>query len=216
MSGPDLVRDGASPRWPLEREPMLLETSLPGVFVAGDVRRSSMKRVASAVGEGAMAVLPGPPVPGDPVTLARELGATFLFESLSEEQLERLAALGVEVPFETGDIIFVEGQPAEFLWVLLVGRDGAGAERRRSANSPRDRRPPGDVRRRHSGVLRLVGGQRLPSHGQSAANRAASSDCLRANSAACWPSGRRLPSTSWTAICSAWRASKRRFASASA
>jgi thioredoxin reductase (NADPH) len=56
VSGAELVRDGVSPRWPLEREPLPLETSLPGVFVAGDVRRSSMKRVASAVGEGAMAV----------------------------------------------------------------------------------------------------------------------------------------------------------------
>jgi thioredoxin reductase (NADPH) len=50
------LREGASPRWSLERQPLLLETSMPGVFVAGDVRRSSMKRVASAVGEGAMAV----------------------------------------------------------------------------------------------------------------------------------------------------------------
>jgi thioredoxin reductase (NADPH) len=56
VSGPELLRDAISPRWPLEREPLPLETSLPGVFVAGDVRRSSMKRVASAVGEGAMAV----------------------------------------------------------------------------------------------------------------------------------------------------------------
>jgi thioredoxin reductase (NADPH) len=42
--------------WPLERDPYLLESSVPGVFVAGDVRASSMKRVASAVGEGAMAI----------------------------------------------------------------------------------------------------------------------------------------------------------------
>ncbi|HEY1293236.1 MAG TPA: FAD-dependent oxidoreductase [Chloroflexota bacterium] len=56
LSGSDLGRGGTADRWPLEREPLLLETSLPGVFVAGDVRRSSMKRVASAVGEGAMAV----------------------------------------------------------------------------------------------------------------------------------------------------------------
>jgi len=42
--------------WPLERDPHLLETSMPGVFVAGDVRAGSMKRVASSVGEGAMAV----------------------------------------------------------------------------------------------------------------------------------------------------------------
>jgi thioredoxin reductase (NADPH) len=47
---------GAGPRWPLERVPLLLETSSPGVFAAGDVRRSSMKRVASAVGEGSSAV----------------------------------------------------------------------------------------------------------------------------------------------------------------
>ena len=43
-------------RWPLERPPYVLETSVPGVFAAGDVRLDSMKRVASAVGEGAMAV----------------------------------------------------------------------------------------------------------------------------------------------------------------
>jgi hypothetical protein len=42
--------------WPLERPPMLLETSLPGVFAAGDVRRGSVKRVASAVGAGSIAV----------------------------------------------------------------------------------------------------------------------------------------------------------------
>ncbi|HEX6800013.1 MAG TPA: FAD-dependent oxidoreductase [Ktedonobacterales bacterium] len=56
LSGGDLLRDGAHPRWAGEREPYPLETSLPGVFVAGDARRSSMKRVAAAVGEGAMAV----------------------------------------------------------------------------------------------------------------------------------------------------------------
>ena len=56
IAGADLLRDGVAPRWAATREPYLLETSLPGVFVAGDARRSSMKRVASAVGEGAMAV----------------------------------------------------------------------------------------------------------------------------------------------------------------
>ena len=56
LSGPELPRGAAHPHWPAEREPYLLETSLPGVFVAGDARRSSMKRVASAVGEGAIAV----------------------------------------------------------------------------------------------------------------------------------------------------------------
>jgi thioredoxin reductase (NADPH) len=42
--------------WPLEREPLMLETNVPGVFAAGDVRHASIKRVASGVGEGAIAV----------------------------------------------------------------------------------------------------------------------------------------------------------------
>ena len=52
LSGRDVQDNG----WPLEREPYVLETSVPGVFVAGDVRARSIKRVASAVGEGSMAV----------------------------------------------------------------------------------------------------------------------------------------------------------------
>jgi thioredoxin reductase (NADPH) len=57
LAGPDLSPAGARPKgWPLERPPYHLETSVPGVFVAGDVRADSVKRVASAVGEGAMAV----------------------------------------------------------------------------------------------------------------------------------------------------------------
>jgi thioredoxin reductase (NADPH) len=49
-------RDAQNNGWPLQREPFLLETTVPGVFVAGDVRARSIKRVASAVGEGSMAV----------------------------------------------------------------------------------------------------------------------------------------------------------------
>jgi thioredoxin reductase (NADPH) len=56
MTGADLFRDDRRVPWPLEREPYLLETSVPGIFAVGDVRRGSVKRVASAVGEGAMAV----------------------------------------------------------------------------------------------------------------------------------------------------------------
>jgi thioredoxin reductase (NADPH) len=52
LAGPDAKEAG----WPLKREPYLLETTVPGVFVAGDVRARSIKRVASAVGEGSMAV----------------------------------------------------------------------------------------------------------------------------------------------------------------
>jgi thioredoxin reductase (NADPH) len=58
LTGLGLLGDDGRPPpdWPLERDPYLLESSVPGVFVAGDVRAASMKRVASAVGEGAMAV----------------------------------------------------------------------------------------------------------------------------------------------------------------
>nr|WP_201469941.1 FAD-dependent oxidoreductase [Microbacterium hydrocarbonoxydans] len=55
LTGVDLAPDDLR-RWPLERPPYYLETSVPGIFAAGDVRANSVKRVASAVGEGAMAV----------------------------------------------------------------------------------------------------------------------------------------------------------------
>jgi thioredoxin reductase (NADPH) len=56
-TGPDLSRDElAAAHWPLARPPFLLETSLPGVFAVGDVRGGNIKRVASAVGEGSIAV----------------------------------------------------------------------------------------------------------------------------------------------------------------
>ena len=57
LTGVDLLVDGKYPKnWPLERAPYYLETSVPGLFAAGDVRHNSVKRCASAVGEGAMAV----------------------------------------------------------------------------------------------------------------------------------------------------------------
>jgi thioredoxin reductase (NADPH) len=57
LAGPDLRADGKiAPEWKENREPYLLESSVPGVFVAGDVRHGSVKRVASAVGEGSIAV----------------------------------------------------------------------------------------------------------------------------------------------------------------
>jgi thioredoxin reductase (NADPH) len=57
LTGPDLLEHGNRPAgWPLERDPLALETSAPGVFAAGDARHGSTKRVAGAVGEGAMAV----------------------------------------------------------------------------------------------------------------------------------------------------------------
>ena len=57
LTGADLLSLGKPPKsWSLEREPLLLEASVPGVFAAGDVRADSVKRVAAAVGEGAITV----------------------------------------------------------------------------------------------------------------------------------------------------------------
>ena len=56
-TGPDLLSNGTRPAgWDRDRDPFYLECSVPGIFAAGDVRANSVKRVASAVGEGAMAV----------------------------------------------------------------------------------------------------------------------------------------------------------------
>jgi thioredoxin reductase (NADPH) len=53
----DLLQDTRFPSvWPLERSPLMMETSLPGVFAIGDVRSSSLKRVAAAVGDGSIAI----------------------------------------------------------------------------------------------------------------------------------------------------------------
>ncbi|HEY3437670.1 MAG TPA: NAD(P)/FAD-dependent oxidoreductase, partial [Actinotalea sp.] len=56
ITGEELLTQTDEPHWPLDRRPLMLETSVPGVLAVGDVRRSSVKRVASAVGEGALAV----------------------------------------------------------------------------------------------------------------------------------------------------------------
>jgi thioredoxin reductase (NADPH) len=57
LTGPDLMRDGKPPKgWSLDRDPGLLETNVPGVFAVGDVRHGSIKRVASGVGEGSVAI----------------------------------------------------------------------------------------------------------------------------------------------------------------
>ncbi len=57
ITGPDLIQDGRRPKnWKLKRDPYLLETSVPGIFAAGDIRQGAVRRVASAVGQGANAI----------------------------------------------------------------------------------------------------------------------------------------------------------------
>ena len=75
--------------WPLERDPFLLETSVPGIFAAGDVRHGSIKRVASAVGEGLDGRIADPPVPranAGPIT-STSFCTVDLFDDLTDEQL---------------------------------------------------------------------------------------------------------------------------------
>jgi thioredoxin reductase (NADPH) len=57
LTGSDLMQDGKHPPgWPLERDPFILETSVPGIFAAGDVRFGTNHRVATAAGEGGIAI----------------------------------------------------------------------------------------------------------------------------------------------------------------
>ena len=57
LTGQDLIRSGKRPKgWNLDRDPGLLETNVPGIFAVGDVRHGSIKRVASGVGEGSIAI----------------------------------------------------------------------------------------------------------------------------------------------------------------
>ena len=57
LTGQDLIHEGLRPKnWELKRDPYLLETSVPGIFAAGDVRQGAVRRVASAVGQGAIAI----------------------------------------------------------------------------------------------------------------------------------------------------------------
>jgi thioredoxin reductase (NADPH) len=57
LTGPDLLKEGKRPKgWPLDRDPLILETSVPGIFAAGDVRFGTNHRVASATGEGGIAI----------------------------------------------------------------------------------------------------------------------------------------------------------------
>jgi thioredoxin reductase (NADPH) len=57
LTGPDLIRGGRRPKnWRLSRDPFLLETSVPGIFAVGDIRQDTIRRVASAVGQGSTAV----------------------------------------------------------------------------------------------------------------------------------------------------------------
>jgi hypothetical protein len=133
LSGSDVLREGRPPRgWNLRREPFWLETNVPGIFVIGDVRRGAAKRVASAVGEGAMAVLfvhrhlsESEPLRGitDPeaaahVALLRDLP---LFADLSDADLEQLYTMAQTIEVPAGHLIIEEGSRGDALFIVLDG-----------------------------------------------------------------------------------------------
>ncbi len=130
VTGHDLVTGRHAHGWPLARPPFALETSLPGVFAAGDVRSDSMKRVASAVGEGVDVGLLRPPLPRHDLT-SRQTGPAMLelsdlrtvplFDGLRDDQLEELLAGGAEVPIVPGEVVWLEGDRADYWWVVVDG-----------------------------------------------------------------------------------------------
>ena len=94
LTGPDLLVDGQRPPgWPLARDPYHLESSVPGVFAAGDVRAELGQAGRLRRRRGRHGRLTGPPLPGGAVTAPRpaarrdELRTLFLFEALDDEQL---------------------------------------------------------------------------------------------------------------------------------
>ena len=93
----------------------------PGVFAAGDVRLDSMKRVASAVGEGRHGGLSHPSLPGDDLMPFDELRRMELFTGVSDDQLHDLVGCRRGAPRPAGEQLFRAGRPAEFWWVLLDG-----------------------------------------------------------------------------------------------
>ena len=108
--------------WPLERHPLALETSIPGVFAAGDVRDQSIKRVASAVGEGSMAVLLVHPVPERALAWTRAscAGSPSWPTSQTRSRTSSPATAGSS-SWRRGEYLFREGEEAAFLSLLLEG-----------------------------------------------------------------------------------------------
>ena len=123
LTGPDLMmRDRHNNRpkgWNLDRQPFLLETNIPGIFAAGDVRSGSLKKLASGVGEGSIAVQ------FVHQYLKSVLNATLrkvsLFTELKDNEL-RCVEQGEELWFSPGEEFITEGEPAENFYVLLDGQ----------------------------------------------------------------------------------------------
>jgi len=111
LTGRDVRRDGPYPaRWPLQRPPLPMETSIPGVFAAGDARYRSIKRVASAVGDGAAAV-----------RLAHEYLSADRADQLAEVSGERTDPLGPVAGDGTGPDLVARDRADQSIGARLMG-----------------------------------------------------------------------------------------------
>ena len=198
VTGHDLLAAGAAGRGRWTRPPFALETSVPGVFAAGDVRLDSMKRVASAVGEGAMAVYLVHRYLATDLMTARRAATSCESLPLLDGPRRRPARASsprpaTRSPSTPGDELFRGGQPAEFWWLLLEG----SLELVRHVGHE-------DTVLGHDGQARAVGrrlpglgpARRLPGDRAGRRRRAGCCGCRRTRSAR-WPRrGSRSASTS--------------------
>ena len=159
--GPARRRASRPPGWPLDRDPYHLETSVPGVFVAGDVRADSVKRVASAVGEGAMAVTLVHRYLEEPVTTTadrqvrmpagRAARRCSCSRTSTTSSWTGCASTATSSRSRPAHDVVVEGDPASCFYVLLAGTivDDAGGS---AATTSRSTAPTsrGVVRRRRA------------------------------------------------------------------
>ncbi len=125
ISGQHLMREGRRPAgWTADRDPFYLETSVPGIFVAGDVRHRSAKGVTSGVGEGAMAVKLVHEyldllIVMDQATL-QQVRSAPLFAGLTDAQLECIEP-GEVIDVPAGTVLVSEGERSPFFFVMLEG-----------------------------------------------------------------------------------------------
>ena len=142
--------------WPLERAPFLLEASVPGVFAAGDVRHESVKRVASAVGEGSVAVISS-------IATSRRSSGTGATVSAAVASTRRLLAASVAASAVLASLSSSSCRGGDCLSLSFRARPGA--DRRLPAGGGRDRPAcaldwsptrRSSTRRRRSGVILLL------------------------------------------------------------